>query len=548
MAASALAATPQWGVFELTQTGALDAPSFNAFEVLANATFTHGATGAALTAASFYDGDDGSGRGLWRTRFSPPLQGVWEYATASSSPLMPPLRGSVSVAAPVQGDRGPVGVSHGDPRALEFADGTPHLSVGSTSYAWLHVGDANANATLASLAASPFNKLRMTLTPKYYPWTHQEPPPGFFAFPQVRPLSPPCAVCCPSQNGTFDLARFELPFWRAVEARVAALGALGVIADIILFHPYDSNHWGLDCNPPAVDHAYVRYAAARLSALSNVWWSMANEWSLLRCKCAGADKNHCPQAYFDQLFATLVASDPHGRMRSIHNGPIYYNYSQPWITHISMQCHASACVDNATAAWAPKPIIMDEVRYEGNLSASWAQLSGADMAQRFWMFLSKGAFTGHSVCLLPAAAAAACAPDPNACGCSTIMWWNHGGALDGAAPPLLAFFRGYAEALPVPFGELQSTTLAPGVFWLRSVDAGAAFSLVLWDAAALNVSVPVTLPGLPAGAAYAAREVDIARGALVPLGTLTAPVAFTPPTPGFVLELRATASGGHGVL
>jgi hypothetical protein len=42
--------------------------------------------------------------------------------------------------------------------------------------------------------------------------------------------------------------------------------------------------------------------------------------------------------------------------------------------------------------------------------------------------------------------------------------------------------------------------------------------------------------------------VDIARGALVPLGTLTAPVAFTPPTPGFVLELRATASGGHGVL
>jgi hypothetical protein len=128
------------------------------------------------------------------------------------------------------------------------------------------------------------------------------------------------------------------------------------------------------------------------------------------------------------------------------------------------------------------------------------------------------------------------------------MWWNHGGALDGAAPPLLAFFRGYAEALPVPFGELQSTTLAPGVFWLRSVDAGAAFSLVLWDAAALNVTVPVTLPGLPAGAAYAAREVDIARGALVPLGTLTAPVAFTPPTPGFVLELRATASGGHGVL
>ena len=99
LARAVLADTPQWGVFELAQPGPLDAPSFNAFQdVLANATFTHAATGTALTAASFYDGDDGAGRGLWRTRFSPPLQGEWAYATASSSPLMPPLRGRAAAA------------------------------------------------------------------------------------------------------------------------------------------------------------------------------------------------------------------------------------------------------------------------------------------------------------------------------------------------------------------------------------------------------------------------------------------------------------------
>jgi hypothetical protein len=545
-AGAAPATVPLWGVLELVQAGVVDSPAFNAFAVVANATFTHAGTGASLTAVSFYDGADATGRaGVWRTRFSPPAQGAWAFTTAAPpSAGLPPQAGGFTVTPPAAGDHGPPGVSPTNPRALAFADGTPYFSVGSTSYAWLHIGDANANATLASLAGAPFNKLRMTLTPKFYPWTHLEPSPaGFFAFPQVAPLSPPCTVCCPSQNGSFDVTRFWVPFWRDVEARVATMAALGVVADLILFHPYDGGHWGLDCNPEPVDHAYVRYAAARLSAFSNVWWSMANEWSLLKCKCAGGNKTDCPQAYFDRLFGTLVASDPHGRMRSIHNGPIYYNYSRPWITHVSMQCHDANCVDTAVASWVPRPVVMDEVRYEGNISASWGQLTGEQMAQRFWMYLAKGAYAGHSECLQPAVADAACDPDPNNCACSPNMWWNHGGHLTStASPALLRFFRAYVDALPVPFSGLASVTVAPGVYWLRpppAADPRAAFSFVLWDETVLNATVPVTLP-LPAGAAYAARRVDYASGSFHDLGTLTGPVAFTPPTPGYALELRAT--------
>ena len=48
----------------------------------------------------------------------------------------------------------------------------------------------------------------------------------------------------------------------------------------------------------------------------------------------------------DELFETMVVADPHHRELSIHNGQ-YYNHSQPWISHISMQCHDASCVDLA---------------------------------------------------------------------------------------------------------------------------------------------------------------------------------------------------------
>ena len=96
----------------------------------------------------------------------------------------------------------------------------------------------------------------------------------------------------------------------------------------------------------------------------------------------------------------MVAADPYHRELSIHNGQ-YYNHSQPWITHISMQCHDATCVDLAKANWTAKPIVMDEVRYEGNISTGWGSMSANQMAQRFWMFFAKGAYCGHSETELP---------------------------------------------------------------------------------------------------------------------------------------------------
>ena len=75
---------------------------------------------------------------------------------------------------------------------------------------------------------------------------------------------------------------------------------IDVIADIILFHPYDGDHWGFDCLGIDADRFYLEYAISRLAAFRNVWWSMANEWSFVGCKCTnGGDGNSCSENYWD---------------------------------------------------------------------------------------------------------------------------------------------------------------------------------------------------------------------------------------------------------
>ena len=61
----------------------------------------------------------------------------------------------------------------------------------------------------------------------------------------------------------FDLERFDPAFFRRLEKRIAQLGALGIEADLILFHAYD--RWGFADLGPAVDDRLpaLRRAPAR---------------------------------------------------------------------------------------------------------------------------------------------------------------------------------------------------------------------------------------------------------------------------------------------
>src|SRR3546814_2956172 len=110
----------------------------------------------------------------------------------------------------------------------------------------------------------------------------------------------------------------------------------------------------------AADERYVPYAAARWGAYRNLWGSMANEYDAVESKTV---------ADWDHLFEILVAADPHQRLRSIHQLHLYYDHRKPWITHASIQ-NGAAVLDDIRAAlhrdFAQKPVIFDEVVYEGN--------------------------------------------------------------------------------------------------------------------------------------------------------------------------------------
>jgi hypothetical protein len=105
------------------------------------------------------------------------------------------------------------------------------------------------------------------------------------------------------------------------------LQKLGIEADIILFHPYDEDHWGFDRMPASADDAYLRYVVSRLAAFRNVWWSLANEWDFMKKKT---------EADFERFGEIVFREDLYHHLLSIHNGSKFFNHTLPWITHASI--------------------------------------------------------------------------------------------------------------------------------------------------------------------------------------------------------------------
>ena len=95
-----------------------------------------------------------------------------------------------------------------------------------------------------------FNKMRMTVFPKWYQFNHANPTQTGTAYEIIKGSEAANATSwncvgggCPSLDGSFDLTRFNVSFWRNYERLVGAMRSMGVVADIIVFHPYDSGHW-----------------------------------------------------------------------------------------------------------------------------------------------------------------------------------------------------------------------------------------------------------------------------------------------------------------
>lgn len=389
------ATVSQWEFFELRLAGPADGNPY--LDVTLAAIFTQG--GRSVRVPGFYDGD-----GQYLLRFMPDSQGEWRYETDSSVAALAGQTGTLAVRAPKADAHGPVRVHN--QFHFAHADGKPYLAFGTTCYAWTHQPLELQVETLATLGQAGFNKIRMGVFPKDYPFNTNEP------------LYP---VFLDGSDGKPDFDRPNPVAFRHFETQIGKLRDMGIEADIIIFHPYD--RWGYCDMSAEQDCRYVAYLAARLAAYSNVWWSLANEYDFLL--------NTKPVEQWDRYFHVLEENDPYGHLKSIHNGDVRMNYdhTQPWITHV--------CIQNwdvkRTPEWREeygKPVVNDEPEYEGNIWPAWGNISAQELVHRFWLTTMRGGYAGHGETFEH--------PDD-------IIWWAKGGKLYGQAWQRIAFLRQLLE-------------------------------------------------------------------------------------------------------
>jgi Domain of unknown function (DUF5060)/Protein of unknown function (DUF4038) len=414
--------TEQWSVHEVVLRSELrwDNPFT---DVRLRGEFSTGVT--TTTVDGFYDGDQ-----TWKLRFMPDEQGDWAFTTSSNDAKLDGVTGSFAVEPPSAGNHGPVNVAA--THHFSYADGTPYFLLGTTLYNWLNRDRELEERTLATLARSPFTKVRFGLFPKWMIYNRVDPQ----SYPYVE-----------TADGVFDLGRFDPGFFAHVEERILDLQGLGIEADVILFHPYD--RWGFAGMDAAHDDAYIRYVAARLSAFRNVWWTMCNEYNLFHSQ--GWPGMDLEPKDWDELFEALEACDPYGRLKGMHNAGPWYDHAKPWITHVIAQ--ESRHIDALTrrGRMFGKPVVVDECGYEGNAGHEWGDLSAQEVIDRHWEVTFAGGYASHGETYV----------HPGG-----ILWWAVGGELVGDSPARLGFLRelmsasAFHELRPAPELVLGGSALA----------------------------------------------------------------------------------------
>lgn len=404
----------RWGCYEAAFESSVKG---NPFDVQFTATFTNGS--AKVTVNGFYDGSD-----TFRIRFMPQTEGRWTYVTSSRIPALNNKKGSFMCTPPTEGNHGPVAV---DGTGFKYADGTRYYPVGTTSYDWMHMPGDYPERTLSSLKESGFNKLRM-----------------LFFLQNVSVDTPWCYPFVKNEGGGWDFQRFDPEYFQYVESRLKALMNIGVEADLILFHPYDGGVWGFDRMPLEVNLRYLKYITARYSAFRNIWWSLANEFDGMK---------NIPAVDWDKFARQVRAGDPYGHLLSIHGyTATYYNYWLPEYSHASIQDQAPVSGPGRASTVMniyKKPVIFDEVCYEGNMSSRWGCLSGEEELFRMYNGLMCGTYVTHAECLNLDSSVSKNEEKTN--------FLAFGGEFHGECWKRIKFLRSILEDLPNPPGLADSS-------------------------------------------------------------------------------------------
>lgn len=356
-----------------------------------------------ITVKGFY-----AGEGVYKVRFYPTSTGLYSWHIFTTLPLKGDISGEeiCEKAEPESIDER--GMVKAVGTHFEYADGTFFYPFGTTIYALAHQESGLIGETYQSLRMAPFNKVRHCVFPKHYDYNHNEPP--FYAFEK-------------DTEGKWDVNRPCFAFWEHMENVILKLAEMGIQSDLILFHPYDK--WGFASMDREKNLIYLDYLLRRFSAFPSVWWSLANEFDL------------CFQKTMEDwhVFEEFIAeNDPYHHLLSNHNCFSFYDFKRKNITHCCMQSNQMIRASQWLKEYQ-KPVIYDECCYEGNLPQNWGNLSGFELANRFWIACVQGAYVTHGEVFLSD---------------DEILWWSKGGRLKGESVKRISFLKEIIEEAGAP--------------------------------------------------------------------------------------------------
>ena len=349
----------------------------------------------------FYDGEN-----TFSFRFMAEQTGEYSYKTECKIEGLNNQTGKFICVANDESNHGKVTVC--DKYWFSYEDGTPYFPTGTTCYAWIHQSLELQAQTIQTLSNGCFNKVRMCVFPKWYEYNHSEP--------YIYPFEG-------NEKTGFDYDKPNVSFFKHLDNCIMQLEKIGVEADVILFHPYENDNWQFNFMTPEQDLRYLKYITARLSAFHNVWWSLANEYDLIR---TGYKKK---KSSWNRLIETVSNYDCFNHLISIHQLNKIFDYKNKYITHCSIQRTELFLTAEYTDTWREKygkPVIIDECVYEGNLNSWWDGITAEEMVRRFWEATARGGYLSHGETYLTE---------------DEKIWWSHGGSLIGKSPQRIKFLR-----------------------------------------------------------------------------------------------------------
>lgn len=356
----------------------------------------------------FYDGEN-----TFSFRFMPEQTGEYSYKTEYKIEGLNNQTGKFICVANDENNHGKVKVC--DKYWFSYDDGTPYFPTGTTCYAWIHQSLELQAQTIQTLSNGCFNKVRMCVFPKWYEYNHSQP--------YIYPFEG-------NEKTGFDYDKPNVSFFKHLDNCIMQLEKIGVEADVILFHPYENDNWQFNFMTPEQDLRYLKYITARLSAFHNVWWSLANEYDLIR---TGYKKK---KSSWNRLIETVSNYDCSNHLISIHQLNKMFDYKNKYITHCSIQRTELFLTAEYTDTWREKygkPVIIDECVYEGNLNSWWGGITAEEMVRRFWEATARGGYLSHGETYLTE---------------DKKIWWSHGGSLIGKSPQRIKFLRQIMHECP----------------------------------------------------------------------------------------------------